>query len=135
MPDVSAVITAGQALAESLMLDSGKAERDTGDTAQDSSTGTVAPIMTLLFADEPCKIQMRQITSTAAEAGGRTVVTQRLELHLSVNSDDLQYGDVWTITTVGSGSRSRLGRKVKVMGPADKTFQTALRYEVEEMLT
>lgn len=124
-----------QAMAESLMIDTGKAERQTSETAQDPDTGTVAPIMTTLFADEPCKIQMRQVTSLAAEAGGRTVVTQRLELHLSVSTEDLRYGDIWTLTAVGPRSRSRVGRKVKILGPADKTLQTALRYEVEEMLT
>lgn len=132
---VTGVLPDLQAMAEALMVDTGKAERDTGDTAQDPDTGTVENVYTTLFSDTACKIQTRQVVSQTAEAGGRTVVTQRLELHLPVASDDLQYGDIWTITAVGSKSRTRLGRKVKVLGPADKTFLTAMRYEVEEMLT
>jgi hypothetical protein len=135
MSDISATLAAGQQLAESLMVDEGKAERDTGDTAQNTTTGTIDNVYTTLFSDTPCKIQTRNVVSQASEAGGRTVITQRLELHLPVGSANLKYGDLWTITAAGSGSRTRVGRKVKILGPADKTYQTAMRYEVEEMLT
>jgi len=134
MSDLADVLSAGQVLAESLMVDTGSAKRPTGGTSQDANTGTVTPTYSALFSSK-CKIQAGQLAVIEEEAGGRTVAVERLQLHLPVGTADLQTGDLWTISAAGAGSRSRVGRMVRVLGPADKTYLTALRYQVEEYVS
>lgn len=123
-----------RAEAESLMVDTGSAKRPTGEGTPDSSTGTQTPTYTTVISSSKCKIQARALVVDTPEVGGRTAAIERLELHLPVGSTPLRTGDIWTITAVGARSSSRVGRTVRVMGPADKTFQTALRYQVEEVV-
>lgn len=134
MSDLSAVVTAGQVAAEALMADACTIRRDTGDTAQDPDTGTVEPVFTTLFSS-PCKVQARSLVALDAEVGGRTATTVRLELHLPVASAAVKTGDVAEITAVGALSDSTLvGREFMITAPVAKSFATARRYEVEEIV-
>ena len=131
---VTGVLPELRTMAESLMVDTGSAKRPTGESVQDASTGTQTPTYTTIIASSKCKIQARALVVTTPEVAGRTAAIERLELHLPVGSTALKAGDIWTLTAVGTLSSSRVGRTLRVMGPADKTFQTALRYQVEEIV-
>ena len=56
------------------MTDTCIVRRDTGDTAQNPTTGTVENVYTDLFTSK-CKVQARSLQALTAEAGGRTATT------------------------------------------------------------
>jgi hypothetical protein len=123
-----------QTMAESLMTDTVTVRRATGATTQDPDTGSTVPVYTDLFTSK-CKVQARSLQALTAEAGGRTATTVRLELHLPVSADAVQTGDVAEVTAVGALSDMQLlGRKFRITAPVAKSFATARRYEVEEVV-
>lgn len=130
---VTAALPEMQAMAESLMVDTCTVRYPTGVTAQDPDTGAEVPV----YADRltsKCKVQARSLVVQAAEGGGRSVVTVRLELHMPVGSTPCEPGDVAELTAVDPDSGTVLGRKLRIGGPVDKTFATAMRYEVTEVV-
>jgi hypothetical protein len=134
MPDLSAVLSAGQQAAESLMTDTVTVRRATGATTQDPDTGSTVPAYDDLFTSK-CKVQARSLQALTAEAGGRTATTVRLELHLPLSADPAETGDVAEVTAVGALSDVQLlGRKFRITAPVAKSFATARRYEVEEVV-
>lgn len=104
------------------------------EPVQDPDTGTEAPVYADRFTSK-CKVQARNLVVRDEEAGGRTAATVRLELHLPVASPPVQSGDVAEITAVGALSDTHLlGRKFTISAPVAKSFATARRYEVEEIV-
>ena len=72
---------------------------------------------------------------TEAEVGGRTAVTVRNELHLPVDAPALQRGDIATMTTAGPDTpTSLLSTRWRVVAPVGKTWATAARYQIEEVV-
>jgi hypothetical protein len=135
MSDLSAVLSAGQQAAESLMTDTVTVRRATGNTTQDPDTGSTVPVYADLFTSK-CKVQARSLQALTAEAGGRTATTVRLELHLPLSVDPARTGDVAEVTAVGTLSDAQLlGRKFRITAPVAKSFATARRYEVEEVVS
>lgn len=116
------------------MFDTGTAKRPSG-TAYDAtpSVQAVVPTYDVLFAS-PCKIQARNVAALTQEVGGRTATTVRLELHLPADTAPLTTGDVWEMTAVSDFSTAVVGRRYRVTAPVEKTFPTARRYEVEEVV-
>jgi hypothetical protein len=128
---VTGVLPELRTMAESLMTDTCIVRRDTGDTAQSSTTGTVENVYTDLFTSK-CKVQARNLVSQDAEVGGRTATSVRLEVHLPLDAAVVQARDVVEITAVGALSDVQLlGRKFVITAPVAKSFSTARRYEVE----
>jgi hypothetical protein len=124
-----------RAEAEALMTDGGVMRRTTGNTTQDPGTGSTVPEYADLFTSK-AKIQARSLQALTAEAGGRTATTIRLELHLPLSAPAAQTGDVWEHTSVGALSDMQLlGRKFRITAPVAKSFATARRYEVEEVVS
>jgi hypothetical protein len=116
------------------MLDRGTMRRANGGTAQDPNTGTTVPAFDDLFTSK-AKIQTRNLQAREAEAGGRTAITVRVELHLPVSAPAVERGDVWEVTAVSPLSdRQLIGRKFVVIAPVGKSFATARRLEVEEVV-
>lgn len=137
MPDLADALTAGQAMAEALMTDTVTIRRIDPDAppTQDPDTGTTSPTYADLFTS-PCKVQARALGALTAEAGGRTATTVRVELHLPLSADALETFDVAEITAVGPLSDPQLvGRKFTITAPVAKSFATARRYEVEEVVS
>lgn len=123
--------------AEALMTDTCTVRRIDPDAppTQDPDTGTESPTYADLFTSK-CKVQARSLQALTAEAGGRTATTVRVELHLPVSAAAAQTGDVVEITAVGALSDVQLrGRKFTVAAPVAKSFATARRYEVEEVVS
>lgn len=124
-----------RAEAEALMTDTCTVRRATGATTQDPNTGTTVPVYADLFTSK-CKVQARSLQALTAEAGGRTATTVRLELHLPLSADAAETYDVAEITAVGALSDGQLiGRKFTIAAPVAKSFATARRYEVEEVVS
>ena len=127
-----------RAEAEALMVDTGTALRPTGgyvyDPNANGGTGGEVLATETLFSG-PCKVQTRTLQAQAAEVGGRTAVTVRMELHLPADSPALTTGDLWEFTAVHPLSLARVGQQVRVVAPVAGTFKTAARYEVEEVVS
>jgi len=128
-------LSSRQRRAERLMTDTVVVRRATGATAQDPDTGTTTPTYADLFSS-PCKVQARALGALTAEAGGRTATTVRVELHLPLSAAALETFDVAEITAVGPLSDPQLvGRKFTITAPVAKSFATARRYEVEQVVS
>lgn len=133
--DFSGVLLRGRENAESLMADAGIMRRPTGRTTLDPVTDQESEVFTDLFTSK-AKIQTRNLVSTVSEAGGRSVTTVRMELHLPVTVAAVRTGDIWEHTTVGPLSDPQLvGRKFRVISPVGKTWATARKLEVEEVVS
>ena len=116
------------------MTDTGIMRRPTGRSTQDPNTGSEAPALDDLFTSK-AKIQTRNLVAQVAEVGGRDAVTVRVELHLPIDAPAVEVGDVWEVTGLGSLSDLQLlGRKFRVTSPVGKSFATARRLEVEEVV-
>lgn len=131
---LEAVTTAGRTAAESLMVDRGIMRRPTGLSTQDPDSGAETPTFDDLF-ESKAKIQARNLQAITQEVGGTTSTSVRVELHLPVSAPAVQVGDVWEHTRVSSLSDVQLlGRKFRVVAPVGKSFATARRLEVEEVI-
>lgn len=131
--DPRALLVRGRAAAESLMLDEGRARRPTGrayDLAQQTEVETYDDLFT-----SRCKLQSRVLVARESEAGGRTVTSVRVELHLPIDTDPLTVGDVWEMTAVNSLSSGVVGHRFRIQGPHEKTLPTARRYDVEAVIS
>lgn len=116
------------------MSDTGVMRRPTGRTVQDPDTGSEVPQLEDVFGSQ-CKIQTRNLQASGSEVGGRTAVTVRVELHLPVDAPPVLAGDVFEVTTVGALSDLQLlGRQFRVIAPVGKSYATARRLEVEEVV-
>lgn len=132
---ISAELPFLRAEAEALMTDTITIRRATGATTRDPSTGSTVPTYADVLTSK-CKVQARSLQALTADAGGRTATTVRLELHLPVSAAAVQTGDVAEVTAVGALSDVQLlGRKFTIAAPVAKSFATARRYEVEEVVS
>lgn len=122
---------AGQRAAEQLMVDTCEIKRPTGyttdpDTAQDVET--YEPVYS-----GKCKIQTKITRVQEAQAGEHTFTTQRSEIHLPMTAGPVKLNDVVTITASAISPMS-VGAVYRIMGMQPKTFQTAQRIPIEEVL-
>ena len=135
LDDVTAALPDMRRQAESLMLDRGTMRRANGGTTQDPDSGTTVPTYDDLFTSN-AKIQTRNLQARESEVGGRTSTSVRVELHLPVSAPAVETGDVWEVTRVNALSDVQLlGRKFRVIAPVGKSFATARRLEVEEIVS
>lgn len=136
MSDLTGVLDAGRAAAEARMLDTCEIRYPTGVTAQDPNTGSEAPVYATRFSTS-CRVKVGQgLAVQDAEAGGRTVVTVRRELHIPVNSAAVHPLDIAVMTSVHATSDPTLaGATLKLDGPTPGSQTTARRLQVSEVLT
>ena len=129
-----AEIAEDRADAESRMLDTWAIGADLGwayDPAAQADVQTVNPLFTT-----PGRLTERGVAVSDAEAGGRTVVTTRRELHIPWDSPDAPANGVAQCTAIGdSTDPTLLGTIVRLAGPAPASQKTARRLEVTEVLT
>ena len=114
------------------MLDAGAAKRPTG--AAEYVDGVDTFTYDALFTSA-CKIQTSGLSALDAEVGGRMSVAVRTELHLPASTAPLTVGDVFVVTTPHSLSTVPADATYRVVAPVGKTFATARRYQVEEVVT
>jgi hypothetical protein len=122
----------GRLAAEALMLDAGTAKRPTGPPEYVDGVDTI-PYDDLFTS--ACKVQTSGLSALAAEVGARTSVAVRTELHLPAATAPLTVGDLFTVTTPHALSSVPTGTAYRVVAPVGKTFATARRYQVEEVVT
>ena len=122
-----------RAEAESLMTDAGTAKRPTGEGTVFQGGVDVEDTDDLFSS--PCKVQTSGLAVREVEVGGRSSTVTRTELHLPVSTDPLTAGDLFEITSVGSFSSVSVGRVFRVLGPVEKSWPTARRYDVEAIVT
>lgn len=122
-----------QRRAERAMTDTVTVRYQSG-TTQDPNTGTESPSYTVRFTSK-CKVQARNLAARAEEVGGRTATTVTVELHLPISAPAVEVGDLCEITAVGALSDVQLlGRTFRVVAPVAKSFATARRFDVEEIV-
>lgn len=117
------------------MLDTCDIKYKTGASTQDPDTGTVAPVYATRFST-PCRVKVGQgLAVQDAEAGGRTVVTVRRELHIPVDSPAVEPYDIAVMTSVDATSDpTLLGASLVLEGPAPGSQTTARRLQVSEVI-
>lgn len=114
------------------MVDTCRVEYVSGSTF-DEDEGRDVPTYTARF-ESVCKVQARALVSPAdAEAGGRESTTVRLSVHLPVSAGAVEVDDVVEILTATYDAQL-VGRRFRVTAPAGKSFATARRVEVDEVV-
>lgn len=132
---LESALRAGRAAAERQMTDSGIMRRPTGNTVLDEATGRETPEYEDVFTSK-AKIQTRGLASRDSDVGGRIATEIRLELHLPIDAPAVKVDDVWEHTGAGPMSDPQLvGRTFRVVAPVGKSYATARRIDVEEVVS
>lgn len=113
------------------MLDACEVKRPNGTTF-DEVAGRDVPAYTTLFASK-CKVQARELAPRESEVGGHTATTVRLSVHLPVSAGEVTTDDLVTITASVYDAQL-VGRVFRVVAPVGKSFATARRVEVSEVV-
>lgn len=121
----------GRIAAERLMVDACEVKRPNGKTF-DEGTGRDVPAFVVLFSSK-CKVQARELAARDAEAGGRTATTVRLTVALPMDAGEVATDDVVTVTAAAFDPQL-VGRSFRVVAPVGKSFATARRVEVSEVV-
>jgi hypothetical protein len=126
--------------AESLMLDDCHITRPSGTTSIDPDTGLpVADPPTTIYGgtgvhdSDKCKIQSDSVQAVNPTSGDHSYTVDRLAVHVPVAAAGIQVGDLIEITASALDS-GNVGRKFRVASTFRKTFATAQRLPVEEVL-
>lgn len=133
-----AEVAEDRALAESRMLDTWAIGADVGwtyDPDADGGNGADVQTVTPLFTTN-ARLKAVAGVVRESEAGGRTIVETRRELHIPVDSPAVPVGAVAQCTAVDATSDpTLLGVIVRLSGPAPGSQTTARRLEVTEVLS
>jgi len=132
MTSPAAIIAAGRALAESLMLDTCTVKRPSAETTIDPDTGLPTTTWSTIYTGK-CKIQSESVQSLNPKSGDHVYTVDRWEVHLPVSATGVKVGDVVEITASPLDSVN-VGRKFSVSGLFRKTLATAQRLPVEEVV-
>lgn len=101
------------------------------DNGQGADVRTITPLFTTKGRLKSAGNVVRE-----SEAGGRTVVETRRELHIPVSSPDVPVNALAECTAVDvTSDPTLLGTVVRLAGPAPGAQTTARRLEVVEVLT
>lgn len=121
-----------RALAEARMLDTWTIGADVGWTY---TAGADVQTVTPLFTTQG-RLKATSNVVQSSEAGGRTLIETRRELHIPVGSDAVPPGAVAQCTAVHETSDpTMLNIIVRLDGPAPGSQTTARRLQVSEVLT
>lgn len=113
------------------MVDSITFTRATGTTTFDEATGRETVGTTTVYTG-PCKVQRQRVAPATPEAGERTVTVEQVEIHVPVETTEVQVGDVGTITSAVFDP-ALVGRRFRVTGLFHKTYATARRLRCDEV--
>lgn len=117
---ISAALPMMQAEAESAMITPYIARRVTGTHEVD---GRDVPLWGVV-ASGVCKLQSVETVTRDLEVAGASVTVQRLQIHVPVTAGPFRVNDRFEV----------MGRTFRVTALHGKTFQTAQRLPVEEVL-
>ena len=127
-PYISEAVSRGRVHAESLMVDSLRLDRPTGETKR--VDGVTVPVMEAVWAGKG-KVQSQQSYPSQPEVGGGTVTLAVFEVHIPVHADVTpRVDDVFVV--VSSRDPALVGSRFRVRVDPSKTWRTARRFNVEE---
>lgn len=127
----ASAIRAGQRAALAIMTDAVTIAR-VGEPVTDLDTGEVVSTETEIYSG-PGRIQTYEAQEANPNAGGSIWTQQRYAAHVPVGSCDPHVGDVVTVVSASIDPRLA-GRRYRVVALLHKTFPTAYRLGVEELL-
>jgi hypothetical protein len=131
----TAAVRRGQVAAVRLMVDTCVIRRR-GPEVTNPDTGVVTPTWTQIY-NGPCKLQESAgfgAAGTEPQAGEHKFVLQGWRLHLPIAETGPTDGDVAEVTTAGVDP-DLVGRRYRLGGDFAKTFATARRIQVEEVVS
>lgn len=120
--DIEGALPEFQQHAESLMVTPCTITRG-GERVLDPNTGDFTTLSTVIY-DGGCKVQTREGEVLDVVSGSAALNVQRYSIHVPVSAGPFQDGDLVTVT----------GRVFKVDGLHSKTWQTAQRLPVVEVI-
>jgi hypothetical protein len=132
MTSPGAMIAGGRALAESQMQDTSTIKRASDETTIDPSTGLPTTTWTTIYSGK-CKIQSDSVQAVNPTSGDHSYTVDRLSVHVPVSATGVQVGDQVEITDSALDA-ANMGRKFRVASMFRKTFATAQRLPVEEVV-
>jgi hypothetical protein len=121
--DLAAELPFLQAQAESMMVTPCVIRRG-GTVTADPATGADVLVGGVSVYEGGCKVQSREGEVASAEVADSTVASVRWEIHVPASSGPFQQGDVV----------EALGRQFRVEAPHVKSWQSAQRLPVSEVL-
>jgi len=127
----ASLIARGQRAAESLMVDTCTVKYQSG-TSFNGTTGLEEPTYTTRFTS-PCKVQARELQSSERDSGGHEATIVRMSVHLPMSAGAVSVDDIVTITASAHDAQL-VGRTFRVLTPVGKSFATARRVEVEDVV-
>lgn len=128
---IAEAITLGRVNAEALMTDSLSLVRPTGEFVRDGDGNTVPE--TVAVWSGPGKVQSQQSYPSQPEVGGGTVTLAVFEVHIPVDAVvSPRVDDVFVVDA--SRDQALTGSRFRVRVDPSKTWRTARRYNVEEVV-
>lgn len=128
---IAEVVERGRVHAEELMTDSLTLVRPTGELVRDEDGNTVPE--TVPVWSGPGKVQSQQSYPSQPEVGGGTFTLAVFEVHIPVGADVFPLvDDVFVVDS--SRDLALAGSRFRVRVDPSKTWRTARRYNVEEVV-
>ncbi len=123
----------GRAAAEALMADACSIVRTTGPVGPiDPETGLPTPAPTTQVYAGKCRVQTYEAHESTPDSGDHVFTVQRYYVHLPVSAD-VKRDDQITITAA-TLDPALVGRSYRVVGLLHKTYATANRVIVDEIV-
>jgi hypothetical protein len=122
--------------AERRMKDTAEIRYETGETTQDPVTGSTVYVYAVRFTTK-CRVKSTRTYGVQnQEVGGRTAQTVTRELHIPVDSPEVEPGDLAVITAVHpTTDPTLLNAELTISGPSPGSQTTARRLEITEVVT
>ena len=131
MMNAQAALLRGRVAAEALMVDSCTVQRPTG-TVTDHVTGEVFPYFVPVYSGL-CKLQQTISQAANPTSGGHSFTVLESRFDTPVGSGPFLVGDMVTIVTAPLDPQL-VGRVFRIVEPFNKSFATAQRVRVEEVV-
>ena len=127
---ITAELPGLRAAAEALMVDAITFAAPGAETFDPDTGEYVTTPGADLYAG-PCQVQVTDAVARDVTAGEQEVVVERILVKIPWDAPQIPPGSVGTITAVGPGSGSVVGRRYRVTGTHAKTYATAQRLPCE----
>lgn len=130
MDPVTALKT-GRLAAQSMFIDTYKVQRP-GEPYTDDDGIVITPLIDVWQGKG--RVQVNAASAENPAAGGHQFTVQSMSLHIPVNAGPFQISD--TVTIVASPlDPERVGHQLRITALFDKTFATAQRLKVEQVVS
>jgi hypothetical protein len=104
---------------------------DDGTLTFDPDTGEYTTTAGTVLYSGPCQVQVTDTIPRDATVGEQQIVVERIIVKIPWDAAEVPPNSVGTITAVGEGSGSVVGRRYRVIGTNAKTYNTARRLPCE----